>query len=108
MVQNCRCREVSDDAENASREEFDMRRFWLVPTFRSSCSTSAPTFHELRKVMGTSKLMMLVPPFHLKFLDGICRLRCRNFKWAALGMATVMEHTHPAKRRLPGHLMFGW
>src|ERR1700678_1911992 len=26
----------------------------LVPTFRSSCSTSAPTFHELRKAMGTS------------------------------------------------------
>src|SRR5271154_7111768 len=55
-----------------------------VPTFRSSCSTSAPTFHELRKVMGTRKLMIPVPPFHLKFLDGVCRLYCRNFKWAAL------------------------
>jgi hypothetical protein len=22
--------------------------------------------------------------FHLKFLKGICRSRCRNFKWAAL------------------------
>jgi tRNA-dihydrouridine synthase A len=29
----------------------------LVPAFRSSCSTSAPTFHELRKVTGTSKLI---------------------------------------------------
>src|SRR4029077_19038399 len=56
----------------------------LVPTFRSSCYTSAPTFHELRKVMGTSKLMILVPLFHLKFLIGICRLWRRNFKWAAL------------------------
>jgi len=24
-----------------------------VPTFRSSCSIAAPTFHELRKVTGT-------------------------------------------------------
>jgi NodT family efflux transporter outer membrane factor (OMF) lipoprotein len=30
-----------------------------------------------------------VPLFHLKFLDGICRLRCRNFKWAALGLNKV-------------------
>jgi hypothetical protein len=29
----------------------------LVPTFRSSYPTSAPTFHELRKGMGTSKLI---------------------------------------------------
>src|SRR4029077_12322349 len=27
----------------------------LVPTFRSSCPVVALTFHELRKVMGTSK-----------------------------------------------------
>src|SRR5690242_1015643 len=27
----------------------------LVPAFGSSCSTLAPTFHELRKVSGTSK-----------------------------------------------------
>jgi len=27
----------------------------LVPTFRSSCSISASTVHELRKVMGTGK-----------------------------------------------------
>jgi hypothetical protein len=31
-------------------------------------------FHELRKVMGTSKVMFLVPLRHLKFLDGICGL----------------------------------
>src|SRR5882724_1455894 len=29
----------------------------LVPTFRSSCCASAPTFHELRKGMGTSKFI---------------------------------------------------
>ena len=39
--------------------------------------------------MGTSKSRILVPPFHLKFLDGICRLQCRNFKWAALGLGKV-------------------
>ena len=32
--------------------------------------------------MGT----VLVPLFHLNFVDGICRLWCRNFKWAALGI----------------------
>src|SRR6201996_2169512 len=62
------------------------RRTTLVPAFRSSCITSARTFNELRKVMGTSKPEILVPLFHLKFLDGICRLRCRNFKWAAPGL----------------------
>jgi outer membrane protein, multidrug efflux system len=35
--------------------------------------------------MGTCKPGNLVPFFHLKFLDGICRLQCRNFKWTALG-----------------------
>jgi adenosylcobinamide-phosphate synthase len=55
----------------------------LCAEFRSSCTTSAPTFHELRKVMGTGKLMILVPLLHLKFLDGIRRLRRGNFKWAA-------------------------
>ncbi len=28
----------------------------------------------------------IVPLFNLKFLDGICRLRFRNVKWAALGL----------------------
>src|SRR5579863_6166302 len=62
------------------------RRTTLVPTFRSSCTTSARTFNELRKVMCTSKPEILVPLVHLKFLDGICLLLCRNFKWAALGL----------------------
>jgi len=34
--------------------------------------------------MDTSKFTILVPFFHLKFLNGICRLWRRNFKWAAL------------------------
>jgi len=41
--------------------------------------------------MGTGKFMILVPLFHLKFLDGIRRLRCRNFKWAAIvGLAVTL------------------
>ena len=54
----------------------------LVPTFRSSCDASAPTFHELRKV-GTTNFIIPVPLCYLKFLNGVCRLWCRNFKWAA-------------------------
>ena len=46
-----------------------MRALRLVPTFRSSCYPSAHTFHELRKVMGTTKLQIPVPLFHLKFLE---------------------------------------
>ena len=56
----------------------------LVPTFRSSRATSAPTFHELRKVMGTSKIVIPGLLLHLKVLKEICRLPCRNFKWVAL------------------------
>ena len=55
----------------ASRASYVWRRSWhpvLVPTFRSSCTIAAPTFHELRKAMGTSKLMILVPFFDLKSL----------------------------------------
>src|SRR5579872_4174465 len=37
-------------------------------------------FHELRKVMGTGKLMILVPLFYLTFLGRICRKWCRNVK----------------------------
>src|SRR3569832_1833966 len=56
----------------------------LAPTFRSSCTASAPTLHELRKVMGTTKQnRSSVPLVHLKFLDEVRRLWCRNFKWAA-------------------------
>jgi multidrug efflux system outer membrane protein len=39
--------------------------------------------------MGTRKSGILVPLFHLKFLDGICRLQRRNFKWAAPGLNKV-------------------
>jgi multidrug efflux system outer membrane protein len=39
--------------------------------------------------MGTGKPRILVPLFHLKFLDRICRLQCRNFKWAAPGLNKV-------------------
>jgi hypothetical protein len=39
--------------------------------------------------MGTSKPIDLVPLFHLKFLNGVCRLWRRNFKWAALGIIDV-------------------
>jgi cysteine-rich secretory family protein len=34
--------------------------------------------------MGASESMIPVPLFHLRFLDGIRRLWCRNFNWAAL------------------------
>jgi hypothetical protein len=60
----------------------------LVPTFRSSCPVAALTFHELRKVMGTSKPMTLVPLFDLKFLDRMRRLHRRNFKSAALAASS--------------------
>src|SRR4051795_9333895 len=56
----------------------------LVPTFRSSYTISAITFYELRKAMGTSKFMLLVPLFDLKSLGSFRRLRCRDFKSAAL------------------------
>jgi len=39
--------------------------------------------------MGTSKPIIPVLPFHLKFLNRICRLSRRNFKWAAPGMSGV-------------------
>src|SRR3954469_13633265 len=56
----------------------------LVPTFRSSYTISAITFYELRKAMGTSKFMILVPLFDLKSPGSFRRLRCRDFKSAAL------------------------
>src|SRR3954447_22363509 len=55
-----------------------------VPTFRSSYTISAITFYELRKAMGTSEFMILVPLFDLKSLGSFRRLRCRDFKSAAL------------------------
>src|SRR3982751_655049 len=59
-------------------------RVRLVPDFRSSYTISAITFYELRKAMGTSKFMILVPLFDLKSLGPFRRLRCRDFKSAAL------------------------
>jgi cytochrome c553 len=44
----------------------------LVPTFRSSCSIAAAVL------------------FHLKFLNGICRVWCRNFTWAALAFVSLV------------------
>ena len=40
--------------------------------------------------------MFLVPLLHLKFLDGIFRLRCRNFKWAALAICATALVVVPA------------
>src|SRR3954454_11899940 len=40
--------------------------------------------HELRKQRGTSKSMILVPLFDLKFLIEFAATGCRNFKSAAL------------------------
>ena len=65
----------------------------LVPTFRSSCTIAAPTFHELRKAMGTRKLMILVPLFDLKSLGRFRGLQCRDFKSAAL--ATQARRAFP-------------
>src|SRR4051812_10337667 len=62
------------------------RKNSLVPTFRSSYPISAVTFYELRKAMGTSKVMILVPLFDLKSLGSFRRLRCRDFKSAALAL----------------------
>jgi hypothetical protein len=61
-------------------------RIALVPTFRSSYTISAITFYELRKAMGTSKFRILVPLFDLKSLGSFRRLRCRDFKSAALAI----------------------
>jgi hypothetical protein len=63
----------------------------LVPTFRSSCPVAAPTIHELRKVMGTSNLWLLVPLFDLKFVDEVRRWYRRNFKSAALAARSQSE-----------------
>src|SRR3954451_10771836 len=71
----------------------------VVPTFRSSYTISAITFYELRKAMGISKFMILVPLFDLKSLGSFRRLRCRDFKSAALacGHGTVEPDTITAR-----------
>src|SRR3954447_14423190 len=67
----------------------------LVPTFRSSYTFSAITFYELRKAMGTSKFMILVPLFDLQSLGSFRRLRCRDFKSAALGPTLNLHGRNP-------------
>jgi acyl-CoA thioesterase-1 len=73
----------------------------LVPTFRSSCSTSAPPFTNFGKSWALADLLILVPFFHLKFLNGICRSRCRNFKWAALPHIIVLALGMAAVAMMP-------
>src|SRR4051794_18784439 len=67
----------------------------LGPTFRSSYTFSAITFYELRKAMGTSKFMILVPLFDLQSLGSFRRLRCRDFKSAALGPTLNLHGRNP-------------
>src|SRR3954467_4534852 len=68
----------------AARRQAHLKTAVLVPTFRSSYTISAITYYELRKAMGTSKFMILVPLFDLKSLSSFRRLRRRDFKSAAL------------------------
>src|SRR5579872_2772392 len=101
----------------ASRERCCGRRLLpLVPTFRSSCYTAAPAFHELRKVMGYSQTYDSSAAFlfdvpgsnvphvmqerqiggtsaaNLKFLSGSPQVRHRNFKFeAALDINELLE-----------------
>jgi hypothetical protein len=52
----------------------------LVPTFRSSYTISAITLYELRKTIGTSKFMILVPLFDLKSLGFISPLAVQGLQ----------------------------
>jgi hypothetical protein len=54
------CLSRSGHGEKKKEEESSIA-IGPVPTFRSSCSSATPAFHELRKVMGAGKLMILVP-----------------------------------------------
>jgi hypothetical protein len=45
--------------------------------------------HELRKVMGANKIMILVPLFDLKSLRRTCGTRYRDFRLAVLGMMVL-------------------
>src|SRR3954453_14393154 len=74
----------------------DFKAAALVPTFRSSYTISAITFYELRKAMGTSKFMFLVLLFDLKSLGSFRRLRCRDFKSAALVPGITNRHRGPS------------
>ena len=63
-----------------------MRKTLLVPTFRSSCSIAAPTFHELRKVRGTSKLIVSSTAYRSEVPERTRRLWCRDFRSAVLAL----------------------
>src|SRR4051794_4596437 len=71
----------------------------LVTTFRSSYTISAISFYELRKAMGTSKFMIPVPLFDLKSLGSFRRLRCRDFKSAALALDIIGKLARIRHRR---------
>jgi hypothetical protein len=68
--------------------EYRCSTFWrwagmLVPTFRSPRYIAATSSRGLRKDMGTSKSMILVPLFDLKSLKRFCREPVRDFRSAA-------------------------
>src|SRR3954471_1768402 len=77
---------VMEKCLSSLRKQGPIRRGLLVPTFRSSYTISAISFYELPEAMGTSKFMILVPLFDLKSLGSFRRLRCRDFKSAALAL----------------------
>src|SRR5690348_4395211 len=70
---------------------------------------SAHVRHELQKAKGTSKSMVLVPLFDLKFLK-VLAAWCRNFKSAALArLASMARPLRPDQTR-PGdipHMVLG-
>src|SRR5690242_16065483 len=67
----------------------------LVPRFRSSWYIAATTDTNFASKRGTSKHMVRVPLFDLKFLTEFCGKRCRSFKSAALvaGAAVMIAAT---------------
>src|SRR6266436_96115 len=71
------------------RREDPMVRRTSAPLPKFVIHRSAPG-HELRKQRGTSKFMILVPLFDLKFLNEPRRDCCRNFKSAALATKQVL------------------
>src|SRR5262249_47131323 len=71
LDRNLRVKEVANWIERIvlpTRAQRRRGRPRLVPRFRSSCYIAATLLHELRKQRGTSKSMVLVPLFDLKFL----------------------------------------
>ena len=85
-----------DDVWSAVRD-FGAVHTRLVPTFRSSCSIAAPTFHELRKVMGTSKPMILVPLFLFEVPGQNLPLVVQELQIG--GTSAGLRNRHAARRR---------